>query len=344
MCRIIRKLSLLAFVACLVPVAANSAHPSETVTANGSAFAAARPVEAHPLMFGAYHENRAMVRHAGLNAEEAARYEMLLDWADSHAERCYLMKAFAFGYDLDALEAFAGEIRGRDMRWLRDHLHLTASSRGRGVMQQWRHSCVPAMVQALRGEMDPIYALRVHQANGDVAVADNANPLTLNADLAREQRMMLEMEFQGRNGFGGKAVPRAGSARDGGGRWHDPFVEGERALALLSVAYERRRSYGTVDAALEVMDQMLAAGLPVPLVVGTPAGKVPLGGGAARNRPLNQHAVLAVGMERVNAKRVYTIHDPWTGWTTTRSEEIFRAETLNLSGNHRLFAVNPPAR
>ena len=36
-------------------------------------------------------------------------------------------------------------------------------AKGKGIKQQWHDSCAPTTMQAMMGELDPIYALKLHE-------------------------------------------------------------------------------------------------------------------------------------------------------------------------------------
>lgn len=109
----------------------------------------------------------------------------------------YLDKALAVGHDIDSLGDFALAIEGKDDGWLRTNLTAYDPLRGRGLTQQWGDSCVASIAQTIRAEIDPIYALSLHQANQDIysrwngaAYKDGGDELGPNASLVREQRRL----------------------------------------------------------------------------------------------------------------------------------------------------------
>src|SRR5205807_5961439 len=89
--------------------------------------------------------------------------------AGSQQERDYLRKALACGYSVSDISTFADQIRGKSPQWLHENLRLTEDANGAaGLTQQWNDSCAPATAEVVRGEMDPIYSLAVHQNNSNI--------------------------------------------------------------------------------------------------------------------------------------------------------------------------------
>jgi hypothetical protein len=279
----------------------------------------------HPLVAGKFHADKAAARLAQLSEQEQGRYKAILARGANQLEQAYIMKAFAVGHDLDAVESFANEIRGKGAAWLRNNLHLTASTTMTGVMQQWSHSCGPTTAQALFGDIDPLFALDVNKNNPSINKADDRDGTKLNPDLAEEQRVWLEKAMpDGRQG--GAATARA-AGNQGRGRWcEDVFTEGVQDLGLTYKANFLGGAYN-LERAMADLDKALDRGLPVPLVV---------------KAQTSSHYVLAIRVVNVNGQKTYIMHDPWTGQTTARTEEQFKNNTLNLSGNNTLMAVSIP--
>src|SRR5438105_1590370 len=102
------------------------------------------------------------------NREDNARIEQERLERQRQAEekaRQYLLKGVATGHSAHQLEEFDKKIKGKDEVWMQDHLSLTGDSHGRGVQQQWSTSCNATTAQAVRGELDPLYALDTHESN-----------------------------------------------------------------------------------------------------------------------------------------------------------------------------------
>jgi hypothetical protein len=89
------------------------------------------------------------------------------------AEAAYLMKAFATGYSVEQVRAFAADIHGRSPSWLRQHLDLFGPTggdftgsrprdveyRGGAIDQPNDITCNATALVAARARLDPIYAL-----------------------------------------------------------------------------------------------------------------------------------------------------------------------------------------
>ena len=173
---------------------------------------------------GSTQKGQADVRLNKLPEKDRKRYDSIVASAKSDSERGYLTKALASNHSIDEIEAFSKKIQGKDEKWQQDNLKLTANSSGKGVKQQWSHSCNATTVQAVQAELDPIYALKLHEENTDLTGADDADGAKKNAKLAAEQKAMLESKYSGgvtgAVGYAGKAAAR-GKGAEGVGRWAD---------------------------------------------------------------------------------------------------------------------------
>ena len=110
--------------------------------------------------------HRAGQRLAGLPADDAATVRTVLDDAESGTERAYLLKAVAAGHGAAGLAAFAAAIRGRDERWLHDHLSLIDRGGpggqdrfGAEVDQCDGYTCGTTSAIVALAEADPVYTL-----------------------------------------------------------------------------------------------------------------------------------------------------------------------------------------
>lgn len=274
--------------------------------------------------------NQAMRAQNALNnmsPEDQARFAELMANAASENERLYLLKALAAGNDIDALETFAGRIRGQNDQWMQDNLRLTGSSTGTGVQQQFSHSCNATMVQAVRGENDPVYALQVHDQNPNFGSVDNANPMAQNPNLATEQQNMLTSGYSGSQGTfaGGTAAPRNNPAA-GSGRWADDLLN--QQTPNTGVTYNTQTD-PTPQQAVNNIDQGLANGAPVPIVIGNGAGQY-------------THYVVVTDADYSQNPPTYQIHDPWTGQTVTRTRDDIQNGTLNVAGSNQVTATENP--
>jgi len=273
----------------------------------------------------AYITERVTKRLNSLPAAQQQRYHDLVKRAGSTEERLYLAKAFAAGNDFTALETFAATIRGKDANWLRDNCRLCNSSTSTGLKQQFSHSCGPAMVHVLLGEVDPIYAYRLRRANPNCTRADDRDGMAMNPNQAAQERNWLESAYPSGQ-QGGAAVARVG-ASGGRGRWCEDILNQYTTQTGLIFRAKHLGGTYTHDVAMREMEQALDKGYPVPFVA---------------KRADGSHYLLCLSYRRVGGQKVYVIHDTWTGQTVTRTEADFNSKKLNLSGNHELSTVSLP--
>jgi hypothetical protein len=266
-----------------------------------------------------------------LNSEDKKKVEQLTKDAKSKKEKEYILKGLATNHSVAELEAFAKKIRGKDEKWLKDNLSLTGSSEGKGVKQQWSHSCNATTVQAVKGQLDPIYALKLHEENKDITDADDSDGAKMNKKLAAEQKKMLESEYSGKD-FGkhkGVAADRDEGAK-GGGRWADDLLNDMSSVT--GVKYKNKliddKDYKIADAMREI-EKGAKAGHPVPIVIGGSVGDY-------------AHYVLVTGVLKGPPVQ-WVIHDPWDGITVNRSVSDVKNGKINLAGHKRLTAIENPS-
>ncbi|MEZ0265328.1 MAG: hypothetical protein ACAI43_11420 [Phycisphaerae bacterium] len=136
---------------------------------------------AGPPILGQFQAERYDAMRAVMSDVDLFQIDLLLGNAGSDTERAYLKKALVAGntgYDLDW---FAEQIRGKDPSWLRANLRLVNDSKegSKGLTQQWANGGAPAAAQVIRGELDPVFALRVRQGNADVTAIDPTSNLAV---------------------------------------------------------------------------------------------------------------------------------------------------------------------
>ena len=285
-------------------------------------------------VLGSTQSGQADARLKKLPEKDRKRYEAVVSTAKSDSERGYLTKALASNHSIDEIEAFAKKIQGKDEKWQQDNLKLTSNSSGKGVKQQWSHSCNATTVQAVQAELDPIYALKLHEENPDVTSANDSDGTKANPKLAAEQKKMLESTYnggvKGAVGYAGKAVARDKSAQ-GVGRWADDLLNARSDTTGLTYSTKMLdpKTY-SIDKATADLDKALAKGQPVPIVIGD--------GKAAATA----HYVLVTQLE-VGPPKKYTIHDPGAGVTVTRSGEDLTKGKINLSGWNQIASIEIPA-
>jgi outer membrane protein OmpA-like peptidoglycan-associated protein len=283
--------------------------------------------QADGVILGSFQAERARTLYDQLSPDDQAWFRVLLDQAGSDDERQYLYKALAAGHSIDEIDEFANRIRGQDAEWLQNNLRLTGNSEGRGIQQQWSHSCNATTVQAVMGEMDPIYALQIHDENPNFGEVNDADATDRNPNLAEDQREMLESAYTGTK-FGahsGVAADR-GDPASGQGRWADDLLNDRSDTTGLHYTPQLVPEDLDIEEAIDHINTAVDQGMPVPIVIG--------------NGPQQYtHYVLVTG----RSGNEYTIHDPWTGDTVTRSEDDLRNGTLNIAGSNQINEIEDPS-
>jgi hypothetical protein len=226
------------------------------------------------------------IRLFGWPPSDLLRLDLLLANAGSDDERAYLKKAVAAGNSIEDVTWLAGQIRGKDRFWLHGNLRLVDDSRngGKGLIQQWSNSCVPTAAEVIRGEIDPVYALRTRQANYDITAAGP------NKALADEQTNMLGMV---------DAIPTP-SGQPAGTGMNSEFGINYLSFPQAGVGYGKVAVNGSPNPrAFDALDRTLASGLPAALSIGDSTG--------------SKHAVVVTGSFGTGADKTYAIHDPGNG-------------------------------
>jgi hypothetical protein len=312
------------------------AHPDGTVTFYGrTQDGKLVTVKVQSKILGKFQAERAKKKYDALSSKDRKIFDDLLSKAQSWREELYLRKALAAGHPISAIETFASEIRGKSAEWMQQNLRLVDDSKvgGKGIKQQWDDSCVPTTMQALKGEMDPIYALQVNKQNADInkdapiptlTMQDQTPVINMNNHwMAKEQKDILEAN-------GGIAVRRGQSG--GYGMWiKDALNQYVKGLGLEYTKLDGQNSTSRAKA-MKAMDEALAKGIPVPLAVTDSAAQ----GG---------HAVLVTGV-REGPPKEYLIHDPWEGKTVAvKASDLAAGKIIpSIAGWTKLWFVYPPAK
>lgn len=272
---------------------------------------------------------RAMAAFNRMSPEDQAKFTALMNNAKSENERLYLLKALAAGHNINELETFAGRINGQNDNWMRDNLRLTNSTSGTGIQQQWSHSCNATMTQAVRGENDPIYALNMHDNNPNFNSVNNNNGMAQNPNMAQDQSNMLQSPYTGGLGpmAGGTAANR-GNPNAGSGRWADDLLNQDTGNT--GTTYNTQTGT-TGQQAVDNIDNGLANGSPVPIVVGD---------NTANNA--NAHYAVVTDADYSQNPPVYTIHDPYTGQTSQVPRSDIQNGTMNVAGWNQVNATENP--
>jgi len=284
-------------------------------------------------ILGAHQAGRVKTKYADLTSKDKDKFDDLLLKAKSESEQRYIYKALAAGHTVEEIKTFAGRIRGKNAAWMQNNLRLTGSTTGTGIQQQWSTSCNITAVQAVRGEMDPIYSLKVHDENPNFATVDNADATKKNPKLAAEQKAGLETAYGGTKWGAHTGVAVARGAAGGKGRFADDMLNDLKKTTGLKFTPKIVGGAGadlTLDQARASIDTALDKGMPVPLVIGDNGAKK------------YGHYVLVTGKTKGPPKK-YTIHDPWSGKTVTRTEDDLKNGTINIAGWNHIGSIDDPS-
>ena len=263
---------------------------------------------------------RAAKAAEALSPSDRATFNGLVSNASSPEEKAFIYKALGAGYDVSDVSQFANTIHGWSPDKLIDTLNLaddTGADDGiqNGVKQQFDASCTATTAQAVRGEMDPIYALQVRTQNTNINAADDTNADAINPNLAAEQRHLLTEVGDG------KATNR--NDESGYGTWKVP-EELASESAHTGFDYSRVQITPCTDPtqltnAMNAIASQVSQGIPTPLIVGAPPD--PAG-----------HCILAMAVEGSGADQQFLIHDPWEGTTRWLSSADILNGNVNVAG------------
>ncbi len=267
---------------------------------------AAKPVPRAAL--GPAQSERAQALKQAMPPAEQQRIDKIMVQAKGD-ETAYLTKALASGHTAAEIETFYAAIKGKNHTWMENNLHIVDDTTGHGVKQQWEMSCAPTSVQAIKAELDPIYALKLRTENPKLEDADASDGNKLSPKLAKEQGDMLLSQGAQPTNLG---RPGAGLSLNG--------VETlfNSTSSATGVSYKTEEIDDTdVDASLAKMQTAISSGLPVPLLVG--------------HNGVAGHAVLMTGYDPGPPRR-YAIHDPSAGKTVTVTDAQIKSKGLNVAG------------
>ncbi|MEM7370045.1 MAG: annexin [Bacteroidota bacterium] len=262
---------------------------------------------------------------------ELDTFSTLVDLMRSSSKRAYLYKALAAGNSVFAIIVFAYRIKDKSPTWINNHLRLTNNAGGAGIKQQWQMSCGPTTTQAVQGELDPIYALDMHDKNPQLSQVDNSDGTKTNPDMAGDQKSMLESSYSGsaHGTHAGKAAPRNNTNKALiKGRWVDDLLNKKGTTTGVKYTHHGyAASLTTFTDAVSEIDSGLEIGLPVPIVIGSAAAP-------------NAHYVLVTR----KSGDTYTIHDPGAGKAFQEKRDALLNGTLSKFGSYnRIWAVETPS-
>ncbi len=283
----------------------------------GIGAASAKPVPRAAL--GPAQSARAQALKQAMPAAEQQRIDQVMVKAKGD-ETAYLTKALASGHSAAEVEAFYSAIKGKDHKWMEDNLHIVDDSSGKGVKQQWEMSCAPTSVQAIKAELDPIYALKLRTESPKLEDADKTDGNKLSPKLAKEQGDMLRSKGVRPTNLG---TPGRGLSLGG--------VESlfNTTTSATGISYKTNEvDDSTMDASLTRMQTALSGGLPVPLLVG--------------QNGVAGHAVLMTGFDAGPPRR-YAIHDPADGKTVTVTDAEIKGKSFTVAGWHELTEFLEPS-
>jgi len=266
---------------------------------------------------GKTQEDRADKLLKEMSKDDQVKVKKILDNAKCD-EKKYLTKALANKHTAVELETFNKKIAGKNKKWMEENLHLVGESKGKGIKQQWHDSCGPTTVQAMMGELDPIYALNLHEQNKNITKVNEEDGLKLNKKMAEEQKTMLE-------GHGGIAASR--DKDTGQGMVLDGLLNEQTGKIGVKFNCESTAGDKAMGAALDDAEKALKGGLPVPVRVGGDNGG---------------HFVLMTGIEPGPPRR-YSFHDPWEGKTLVFTDEQIKTNKINIAGWTKMTHIYKPS-
>jgi hypothetical protein len=259
-------------------------------------------IQPHGDILGSFQANQARQKLQAMGVGVAKIFlENTIEKASSPAERVYIFKALAAGHPITAIYTFATAIRGKSKKWMQNNLRLTRDTSNQGLRQSWNDSCGPTTVQAIQGELDPIYALSVRSQTTGAINSTNGSITGTNGAPTTDQQTMLQNN-------GGVAVPRGGTGGQGMG------FSGVLSLikSRTGIDYEMLGA-SPKNSSMTKIDNVLKQGLPVPIRVGGASGG---------------HFVLITNKSGSS----YNIHDVWDGSSYTRTKANFTKNTMNIAG------------
>ncbi len=277
---------------------------------------------------GEHQHERIAPAYEALSLEDRVGFEELLrETGHNPAAQAQLLKALAAGNHLQAMRGLARQIRDKDTLWMRDNLTLTGHYEGApGIKAQIGHGTGPAVVQAIRGFYDPVYALRVRQGNVDITAADDRDYLDTNFELALDQARLLETRYRGRDktryGERGQVVARIHEKEARGRRGIDDLLADPDVRAATGLEF-----WGKDGAAMHgthLIESNLRRGRVVPIAVNS-----------SQDGERSHRWVLATAMREglEPDQGELLIHDPWSGRATWVSRKALRGGRLVLDGS-----------
>ena len=269
-------------------------------------------VQGEAMVSGGHVLRRAQHALQALSEQDYQGFKALVQSHPDPVARAFLFKALAAGNTMDDVYWLSDQISGQESQWLIDNLTLgDPRGVGGGIQQQWSTSCNAATTLMVRGNYDPVFALRFRQSNA-------ADPMGTNAHQAQLEQQMLESQYGGN----WQNVPPQGHAvaygMPGGiGRAADDLLNQQSAQTGLDFTPHVPATQG--DAA-SVLDLKLRDGMQVPIIVG--------GDGKTF-----AHYILAMQRRETAGGVEFLIHDPGgqTRWISAADIATGRADFFGYS-------------
>ena len=207
------------------------------------------------------------------------------------------------------VQQYAQDIRGSQRAVLAQQSTAIDPYAGNAALQQrWNDSCGPTTTQAMRAELDPIYARKLHQ--------EFIHGTSETGAIASEQKTQLQ-------GHGGVAVSRGGA---GGAGTRLNEVLNTVCTAYTGVRYSAKPAGDNAkerNASLNTVADQLRRGIDVPIRAGWPGG-----GG---------HFMILTDVRGKGKDQLFLLTDPWKGQTVwlTR-DQLASGKTPFPAGNGAL--------
>jgi hypothetical protein len=281
-------------------------------------------------VIGPHQASRVPAAVRALSDADYQQFRALHDSLTNPAARGFLFKALAAHNSIADLQWLASEMASKDDAWLIDALTLgDPRSAGVGVQQQWSMSCNASTTITLRGNYDPVFALKVRYSNPNINRVDPNNPLAWNNHLASLEAQLLQSQYQGAShpelwGSAGIAAPMsAGATR---GRWADDILSRQADVTGMTYGTQKDPSG---DQALATIDRAVSQGMQVPVVVGDYFGAY-------------THYVLCMSRRVGAAGFEYQFHNTGDGTTTWVTAAQLANGQLPLNGGRMITAIEVP--
>jgi hypothetical protein len=278
-------------------------------------------VQGEAMVSGGHVMRRAQHAMQAMSDHDYQGFKALVQSHQSAVARAFLFKAIASGNNMSDVYWLSDQISGQDDAWMIDHLTLgDPRAVGGGIQQQWSTSCNAAVTLMMRGNYDPVFALKFRQANA-------ADPMGTNAHQAQLEQQMLESQYGGN----WQNVPQAGHAV----AWDMPGGIGRAADDLLN----KHSTFTGLDFtphvpasqsdAVAVIDNRLRDGMQVPVILG--------GDGKTF-----AHYVLAMQRREGPNGVEFQLHDPG-GQTRWFSAADITAGRADLFGYSKIDGLDVPS-